>query len=104
MTIYEAAESLGIVPATVTQRLRALVAEGAIPPRAGRDWNVTPEVLEQLRGFLERPHVRAVPKKAQENPIAPPIPVVRGPSSRGYGIGPRRNVDGAEDVPRGDFS
>ena len=98
MTVSEVSRRLGISTPTVTQRARALLAEGKISPREGRDWIFSPAEAAMLRDFSGRPRER---KKPIRQPAAAPAPPART-GTRGYGIGPRRYAEGAEDVPRGE--
>ena len=96
MTVTDASRALGISEPTVTQRARALVADGKLTPHEGRDWIFSAADLELLRNFKDRGHVRKTVEKRPPR-IETPVRVNRG--SRGYGVSAHLS-DGAEDVPR----
>jgi len=102
MTVNDIAERLGISTPTVTQRARALVAEGKIQPKEGRDWIFSVPEAEMIRDFHGRARVRKAYVK-QPPPVESPAPAVRPPSHGGYGVRPwRRVIDEVEDVPAGE--
>ena len=98
MTVYQMSHHLGISEPTVTQRARALLAEGKIRPREGRDWIFSEAETELMRDFVGRERVRkAYVWKPEQPPATPPKK-----SAGAYGSRPRRYADGAEDVPVGE--
>jgi DNA-binding transcriptional MocR family regulator len=99
MTVPEISQQLDISVSTVTQRARALLAEGKIRQREGRDWIFDDRETALLMDFIGRERER---KKYTWKTPAAPVVAPKPQTAAGYGVRVRRYADGAVDVPVGE--